>query len=322
MLKAICHTGEGRWADVEDFSKVSDLIGEGKQLVWAQADLADLNEKNIMRIAEELGLHSLAVEDAMKPRQRPKLEMYENHLFVVSHQLDLVDDQLEARQIASFVGMHFVLTIHEGADRTLTEARRRLKDLTAAEERGASAIVQATLDAVVDDYQLTADRLEEDIEALEDRALSDPTAPLQNRLYAVKQQTARLRRYVIPGERVLNDVVAGRIPVASDRTRAFFRDIHDHLLRIGDEIRNIEDLANAVVELQRSEQTTALNEVTKRLTGWAAIIAVPTLISSVYGMNYRLFPNNDNAAGFLIAVGLMAATAVALYTYFKRRDWI
>jgi magnesium transporter len=322
MIKAICHTGEGRWVDLENFSLVSDMIAEGKQLVWAQADLADLTQENITLVAEELGLHSLAVEDAMKPRQRPKLETYEKHLFVVSHQLDTVNDQLEARQIASFVGGRFVLTIHQGADRTLTEAFRRLTNLTKTEDRGASAIVQSILDAVVDDYQVTADRLEEEIEALEDLALGNPQEPLQNRLYGVKQQTARLRRYVVPGERVLADVVNGRTPVATERTRAYFQDIHDHLLRIGDEVRNIEDLANAVVELQRSEQTTALNEVTKRLTGWAAIIAIPTLIASVYGMNFRLLPRNENEAGFLIAIGMMAATAVALYTYFKRRDWI
>jgi magnesium transporter len=322
VLKAICHVGEGRWADVEDFSSVSDLIAEGKQLVWAQADLADLTGENITRVAEELGLHPLAVEDAMKPRQRPKLEAYENHLFVVSHQLDTVNDQLEARQIASFVGLRFVLTIHQSADRTLADAYRRLTSLSKSEDRGPSVIVQSILDSVVDDYQATADRLEEEIEALEEFALANPQMALQNRLYAVKQQTARLRRYVIPGERVLADVVHGRIPVATERTRAFFRDIHDHLLRIGDEVRNIEDLANAVVELQRSEQTTALNEVTKRLTGWAAIIAVPTLISSVYGMNYRLFPPNEHGAGFLIALGLMGTTAVGLYVYFKRRDWI
>lgn len=322
MLKAVCHSGEGRWTDVEDFSTVSDLIAEGQKLIWAQADLADLTEENIQRVADELGLHPLAVEDAMKPRQRPKLEMYDNHLFVISHQLDLIDDQLEARQIASFVGARFVLTVHQSAERALSDAFRRLQSFTSAENRGVSVIVQAILDAVVDDYQAIADRLEVEIEELEDLALSNPHAPLQNRLYGVKQQTARLRRYVIPGERVLADVVGGRIPVATERTRAFFRDIHDHLLRIGDEIRNIEDLVNAVVELQRAEQTSALNEVIKRLTSWAAIIAVPTLIASTYGMNFRLVPRDQSIHGFWFAIGTMAASVVGLYVFFKRRGWI
>lgn len=322
VLKAVCHAGEGRWIEIEEFSRVSDLLAEGKQLVWAQADIADLTPSNIAIIAEELGLHPLAVEDAMTPRQRPKLEQYENHLFAVMHQLDEIEDQLEARQIACFVGPRFALTIHQGAERTIKEALARLGGLTKEGHRGPSAIVQALLDAVVDDYQAIGERLENQMEAMEDSALAAPRRPLQNRLYGVKQQVARLRRYVVPGERVLADLVEGRAGMATERTRAHFRDIHDHLLRIIDQIRNIDDLANAVIELQRAEQANALNEVTKRLTGWAAIIAIPTLIASVYGMNFRLFPRNENRAGFWIAVGMMTTSALGLYAFFRRRNWI
>ena len=322
MLRAVCHSGEGRWVEIDDFARVSDLIAGGTQLVWAQADLHDLTPENIARVGEELGLHPLALEDAMRPRQRPKVEMYEGHLFAVTHQLDVVDDQLEARQIACFVGERFVFTVHQGAERTMTEAFARLARLTAADDRGTSAVMQAILDAVVDDYESTADRLEGEIESLEEIVLSDRTAKVQDRLYSVKQQIARLRRYVVPGERVLADVLTGRTNVATDRTREHFRDIHDHLLRIGDQIRNIEDLTNAVVEFQRAEQSNALNEVTKRLTGWAAIIAIPTLIASVYGMNYPLVPDNSRSEGFWFALGLMATSAIVLYVYFKRRSWI
>jgi magnesium transporter len=322
MLRALCRGADGGWVEVGDFASVSDLVAAHGQLVWAQANLEDLNEENIARIAEELELHPLAVEDAMRPRQRPKLELYENHLFFVAHQLDEVDDQLEAKQIASFVGKRFVLTVHQNAERTLDEAMRRLVQSSDDDARGPSQIVRAILDAVVDDYQSIADRLEQEIETLEDEALRDPRALLQNRVYAIKQQTARLRRYVLPGERVLADVVSGRTHVATERTRAFFVDIHDHLLRIGDEIRNVDDLANALVELQRAEQTNALNEVTKRLTGWAAVIAIPTLIASIYGMNFPLYPSNSNRYGFWIALGMMSASGLTLYAYFKRRGWI
>src|SRR5687768_4445271 len=152
MLKAICTTKDGRWVEVEAFSHVSELIASDRQLVWAQADLADLTPENVAIIAEELDLDALAVEDAMTPRQRPKLERYENHLFAVMHQLDTIGGQLEARQIACFVGARFVLTVHQGADRALSEAFGRLEQLTKDGDRGSSAIVQALLDAVVDDY--------------------------------------------------------------------------------------------------------------------------------------------------------------------------
>lgn len=322
VLTAVCHVGEGRWVQVEEFSRVSDLLAEGNQLVWAQADIEDLTPSNVAIIADELGLHSLAVEDAMTPRQRPKLEQYENHLFSVMHQLDEIEDQLEARQIACFVGRRFALTIHQGADRTIKEALARLGNLTKDGHRGPSAIMQALLDAVVDDYQSISDRLENEMEAMEESALGHPGHPLQSRLYGVKQQVARLRRYVVPGERVLADMVEGRAGLATERTREHFRDIHDHLLRIIDQIRNIDDLANAVIELQRSEQANALNEVTKRLTGWAAIIAVPTFIASVYGMNFELIPNEGDLFGFGFALTLMMGTGIGLYSFFKRRGWI
>lgn len=321
MLKAVCNTDEG-WVEVEAFSRVSDLIADGKRVIWAQADLGDLTPQNVATIAEELGLDALAVEDAMRPRQRPKIEQYSNHLFAVMHQLDEVHGQLEARQLACFVGARFVLTVHQSADRTISEAFGRLQNLTKTQDRGPSAIVQALLDAVVDDYQAITDRLEDEMESMEDSALARPRDPLQNKLYGVKQRVSRLRRYVGPGERVLADVVDARGGVATERTAYHFRDIHDHLLRIIDQIKNIDDLANAVIELQRSEQANALNEVTKRLTGWAAIIAIPTLIASVFGMNYRLYPHNDNVLGFWIAVGLMLSSAGFLYVFFRRRNWI
>jgi magnesium transporter len=322
MLKAVVHTGGGAWEPVRDFTRVSDLIEEGRGLVWAMADLADLTHENAVLVAEELQLHPLAVEDAMTPRQRPKLELYDKHLFAVMHQLDDVKGQLEARQIACFVAERFVLTIHQGAERSLDDALRRLAALTKDGGRGASAIVQAVLDAVVDDYQAITDRLETEMETLEDMALANPRTPLQTRLYAVKQRISRLRRYVVPGERVLAGVLDGRSGVANERTRDFFRDIHDHLMRVIDQVRNVDDLANAAIELQRAEQANALNEVTKRLTGWAAIIAIPTLIASVYGMNFKLFPDNSHRLGFWIVLGMMAGSAVVLYAFFRRRDWI
>lgn len=322
MLRAVAHQGEGHWTPVDDFDRVSDLIALGTTLVWAMADLDDLTPANSERIGVELGLNPLALEDAMRPRQRPKLEIYENHLFAVAHQLDVVESQLEARQIACFVGKRFVLTIHQGAERTLTEALARLSRLSARDDRGPSVVMQAILDAVVDDYEATADRLELEIETLEEMVLSDVPSPSQERLYAVKQQIARLRRYVVPGERMLADVLAGHMPGVAGTTREHFRDIHDHLLRIGDQIRNIEDLTNAVVEFQRAEQTNALNEVTKRLTGWAAIIAIPTLIASIYGMNFPLHPANNRSEGFWIVLAMMVASSTVLYVYFKRRSWI
>ena len=322
MLIAICHTDATGWTEVSNLEQISDLIDAG-QLVWAQADVASLSPSDVATIQAEFGLHPLAVEDAINLKQRPKLEAYENHLFAVAHQLDAVEGQLEASQIACFVGRHYVLTLHESASRILDEAASRLRRTPKPVERGPSFVMHALLDTVVDDYQAIADSLEEEVESLEDTLLKDPTAAADRQIYTLKQQLARLRRYAQPGGRVLASFVdSNQTTVATNETAAYFRDVLDHTLRITDQLRNVEDLVDALLELRRMEQTNQMTDVTKRLTGWAAVIAVPTFIASVFGMNYTLTPHGRKPWGFEFALALMAASAITLYTFFKKRDWI
>lgn len=323
MLKAICHEDATGWYDVTDPSVISELIQHEGAIVWAELDQAGLQQKDIDTIAEEFGLHPLAVEDAISLRQRPKLEPYENHLFAIMHQLDEADGQFEAKQIACFIGQGWVLTVHEHSERTLEETRARLLREKKPHDRGPSHIMHTLLDVIVDEYQKKTDALEEEVEQLEERLLADPQSPVDKQLYSLKQRLARLRRYAVPGERILTAML-GPVSAIPDETGAYFRDIHDHILRIIDQMRNIQDLSDAMIDLRRVEQANTLSEATKRLSGWAAIIAVPTFIASVFGMNYGLTPRNGSGErwGFEIAVGLMLLTGVGLYTFFKKRGWI
>jgi magnesium transporter len=293
MLTAICHIEGAGWTEVNDVARISDLIQEPDTVVWAEVDVATLAPKDIETIGEEFGLHPLAVEDSLSLRQRPKFEAYENHLFTVMHQLDEADAQFEARQIACFISKGWVLTVHEGARRTLDEVARRLRAQPKPRERGPSHIMHTLLDVIVDDYQHKAEEIEDEVEQLEEHVLAHPESPIDKQLYSVKQRLARLRRYAVPGERILATMFAPTSTTVPDETSAYFRDVHDHMLRIIDQMRNVQDLADALIELRRVEQANRLNEVTKRLTGWAAIIAVPTLIAGIYGMNYQLSPRNQ-----------------------------
>jgi magnesium transporter len=320
MLMAICHSAENGWAEVEDLTRVSDLRSEPGSLLWAETDVSTLTDHDVSIIAEEFGLHPLAVEDAVNARQRPKIESYEDHVFVVLDQLDHVNDQLEATQIACFIGDRYVLTLHAGATRTIEEAKRRWTRAQRELGGGPAYLLHTLLDAVVDDYQDIADNLEARVEELEDLVLTQPAAPVSRQIYSVKQKISRLRRYALPVARVLDDVKThDRVP---DDLFAHFQDVHDHTLRIGDQIRNADDLSQAVLDLTRAEQAYALNEVTKRLTGWAAVIAVPTFIASVYGMNFQLVPDDGRIFGFWFALTLMAASSIALYVFLRRREWI
>jgi magnesium transporter len=322
VLKAICHSAESGWVTVSDLDRVSDLRAEKGNVLWAEAPVAHLTEEDVALIAEEFGLHPLAVEDAVHTRQRPKFEEYENHLFLVMHQLDELNDQLEATQIACFVGPRYVLLLHAGADRTLQEAKRRWKD-DEARVTHAADLVHTLVDVVVDDYQVHADRLENETEEIEEIVLNQPHARIDHQLYSLKQQLARLRRYVTPAGRLLDSVLSPNTEKGlSPETAALFNDVHDHLLRIADEIRNVDDLVQAVLDLSRGEQSRALNEVTKQLSGWAAIFAVATLIAGVYGMNFTLIPWGGQVEGFWFAIALMGLLAVTLYLFFKKRNWL
>ncbi len=321
MLMAVCHSTEG-WSEIDDLDRISDLREERGNLLWAEADVSNLTHEDVETIAEEFGLHELAVEDAVHTRQRPKLETYDSHLFLVVHELDEEDGQLEAAQLASFVAENYVLTIHAGATRTISEAKKRWREQERALENP-SQLVHTLLDVIVDDYQDIADRLEDEIEQLEEIVLETPYSPVQRQLYSLKQKVSRLRRFAIPATRLLDWVIQPDAPqpFAAENVH-LFRDVHDHLLRISEQIRNVDDLAQAVLDLTQSAQAQALNEVSKKLTAWAAIFAVETLIAGVYGMNFELVPYSGQVEGFWFALALMVVSGVALFGFFRRRNWI
>jgi magnesium transporter len=323
MLMAVCHSPVKGWIQVDDLDALSDLRDEHGNLLWAEADVSKMTQEDAVTIAEEFGLHELAIEDALHLRQRPKIDVYENHLFLVMHQLNEEDGQLEAAQIACFIGPRYVLTLHDGATRTLTEAKKRWREENADFAGGAAVLTHTLLDVVVDDYERIADKLEDEVEDLEDIVLSAPLSPVQRQLYSVKQRTARLRRYVFPLQRVVETLLApGATPQITTETHEVFRDVQDHVLRISDQVRNIEDLDEAAIDLRRSAQAEMLNDATKRLSGWAAIIAVPTLITGIYGMNVGIWPPEGSRWGFYAILVFIALLGAYLYRYFKRKDWI
>ena len=320
MLMALRHTGNDGWQRVDDCSKLSDLRAAGGNLLWAEADVTKLDPGDIQLIAEEFDLHPLAVEDAIHTRQRPKLDRYESHLFIVVHQLDEVDGQLEAVQIGCFVGDGYVLTLHAGATETIEAAKKRWVDIP---QEHASYLLHTLIDVVVDDYQHIADRLEAEIEELEEIALATPEADIQRQLYSVKQRLSRLRRYVVPESRLLERTTQpGGGALFSETTVPLFRDVQDHLLRITDQVRNIEDLSDAVLDLTRNAQAARLNENSRKLSAWAAIFAVLTMIAGIYGMNFQLVPEENSLFGFWFAIGLMVTSGVAMYSYFKHKEWL
>jgi magnesium transporter len=321
MLLAVCHSKGTGWEQVGDLSTVSDLRANQSNLVWAEADVKDLSPEDIQIIGEEFDLHPLAVEDAVHLRQRPKVEAYENHLFCVFHQLDEVDGQLENTQLSCFIGDRYVLTIHGGAGRLLAEAKERWQELREEAEHPGH-LLHTLLDVVVDDYGVIADHLEEEVELLEELVLGSPDVDVSRQIYSLKQRTSRLRRYSLPLSRVLDWATEEGRKHLPEVTHDLFRDVHDHVLRMVDQIRSIDDLSQAVLDLTQGEQTRSLNEINKKLSAWAAIFGASTLIAGIYGMNFILVPKDNTLIGFWFAVALMLGVSVGLYFYFKQKDWL
>jgi magnesium transporter len=339
-MRALCSDGHGGWSDTVDLDQAANACQQDRRFTWIEVDLRTGRDE-ARGVAQRFGLEELAVDDALSMRQRPKLETYDEHRFVVLFQLDEVNEQLEARQVALFAGPAYLLLLHDGAQRTVEEARSRVQRVEPA-DLDVERALHAVLDTVVDDYEHTAGRLEIDIEDLEAKALQASRRvarettrgaeglPSQELLYSIKQQVSFLRRYALPLTGVVEilqreEEHRRRAGAGDDdRTDLLFRDVSDHVIRLGAQVRSIDDLASAVVDLSRSLQGDLLNEVNKKLSAWAAIIAIPTLIASIYGTNYRLWPppGTSKTWGFAGVVLIMLASGAALWFFFRRKRWI
>lgn len=320
MLIAIC-SGKGEWAEVRDLSTLSDLRSEPGNLVWVEADISDVTKEDVSVLAEEFDLHPLAVEDALHARQRTKIEAYEHHLFAVLHQLDEIRGRLEAHQIACFMGERYLITLHSGAGRIIGATRSRWASVDERGSKGSADLFHALLDEVVDEYEQITTDLEDQAEAIEDRVLEDPKAPVDHELYTLKQQVARLRRYALPIDSGIDWIIhnQGLFP---QETEHLFRDVDDHVKRIADQVRTIDSISNGMLDLTKAEQSATLNEVTKKLSAWAAIFAVGTLIAGIYGMNFELIPRQNSLFGFWFAIIAIALSSVILYLFLRKRKWL
>lgn len=316
----MCHSSETGWTEVDDLDRLSDLRSESGNLLWAEADVGDLEGADIATIAEEFDLNPLAVEDSAAAKQRPKLESYGEHLFLVAHELNEEDDQLEPTQLACFVGERYVLMIHHGARRTIDEAKKRWAG-DGHLDQGPFDLLYTLLDVIVDDHQRHADRLELEVERSEEIALSGADTPIQRRLYSLKQHIARMRRYALPLQGVLDDLLRSRDKVPQGMVD-LFRDVQDHMVRMKEQIHTVDELTGAVLDFVRSEQAERLNQNSQKLAAWAAIFAVSTVVAGIYGMNYQLVPSGGTTGGFWFAIGLMVVLAGGLFAYFRRKGWL
>jgi magnesium transporter len=292
-------------------------------LVWIGLHEPSADEFDSVR--REFELHELAVEDAMKGHQRPKLEVYgDEQIFLVLKTARYFEpDTLEFGEILIFVGEGYVVTVRHGEATPLHDVRLDLEKRPEMLKRGAGSILHAILDRVVDDYTPVLTNLDVDITELEAEAFGDETTQgLTERIYRLKRQVINLHRATAPLSEPLGRLADGRFPVIHSDVQPYIRDVYDHLLRAVQQADQFRELLTSILEANLTQVSVRQNEEMRKISAWAAILAVPTLIAGIYGMNFRNMPELKLHYGYPIAVALMFGISIGLYRYFRHIDWL
>jgi magnesium transporter len=307
---------------------VGDLRGtvsalDGADWVWV--DAADPDPEAIGEIQRQLDLHDLAVEDVRHRNQRPKLELYPGHAFAVFRPLSLGPDGLVESELFVFLATRFLVTLRFTPAFDLEKAKSRWP-IVCSLAPGTGAALYAVADEIVDDYLQVVEELEDRADDLEDLVFRDDAEPaaspaLQLEILRLRRDAVRLRRHAVPMRQAI-DRLADDSDLATPPLVPYLRDITDHLLRAIELTDGVREILTTIVDIRMARSAHQLNEVMKKLTAWAAIILVPTLVAGVYGMNFRHMPELHWILGYPLALAVMAVSSLWLYLGFRKRGWL
>ena len=297
--------------------------------VWL--GLHEPTDQEFAGIAELFDLHPLAVEDAIEAHQRPKLERYGETLFAVfktvcyveHEELTATSEVVNTGEIMVFVGADFVITVRHGRHGSLGPLREELESDPGQLAKGPSAVLHALADHVVDDYLTVTDAVHADIDQVETAVFSEAGARAEpGRIYQLKRELLELKRAVVPLTRPLEDLATRPIRAVDPEIQAYFRDVSDHLLRAKEQIAAFDELLNSILQAHLAQVTVAQNEDMRKITAWAAIVAVPTMVCGVYGMNFDHMPELHWRYGYGMVIGVISVACLALYRGFRRSGWL
>jgi magnesium transporter len=275
-------------------------------------------------IARTFDLHPLAVEDAGDQHQRPKLERYDDMLFLVLKTLWYVDeeDAVETGEINMFVGRDFVVTVRHGKGIDLAASRRDLELRAQVLEHGPMAVLYAICDRVVDEYEKVGAALEEDVDEVEESVFSPARTNDSSRIYVLKREIAEVRRAVMPLREPMRKFAMGVHPAISSETATYFRDVADHLQRVSEVIDSLDQLLSTAFDAHVARISIQQNEDMRKISAGAALVVVPTLVAGVYGMNFDYMPELHWRLGYPFALLLMAGMVGGLWAWFKKSGWL
>jgi len=306
-----------------DPARVSDYLAEPDTVVWL--DVCRPTPGDLAVVADELGLHPLAREDATGRAQRPKIEPYAGHQFLVAYAAayDAATREVTTSEVDVFFDQRWLVTVRKEPVFDIAPVMAQWDDAGALAKHGTAFLLHGLLDVVVEGHFAVISALDDEIEEIEDDLFeADAGMDSQRRTFELRKALVALRRIVLPMREVVNGLMRrDAFPIQAELL-PYYQDLYDHVLRASEWTDSLRDLVTTVLETHLTIQGNRLNEVMKRLTSYAAIVAVPTAIAGVYGMNTRLYPAAGSAAGWWFALGTMVAVSGTLFVYFRRKDWL
>jgi magnesium transporter len=290
--------------------------------VWVA--LKDPSSEELEEMQREFGLHELAVEDAHHGHQRPKIEEYGNSVFAVLHMIEAEGDELRVGEVDIFVGPNYVLSVRNRARLGFANVRERSEREPHLLKHGSAYVFYALMDTVVDRYFPLLEAIEDELEQVEERMFDDTTPARVNieALYAIKSKLVTFKHAIGPLQEGVGKLYGGRVPSICAYTQEYFRDVADHLNRLNQLIDSLREMVTTAISVSLSMITLQENEVVKRLAAYAALVAVPTMIAGVYGMNFEHMPELKWIWGYPFALGLMGVIDVYLFFRFRKAKWL
>ncbi|MFC7306765.1 magnesium/cobalt transporter CorA [Streptomyces monticola] len=318
---------EGRRTEgPQDFSDaLEEARADADAFLWI--GLHEPTEREFDHVSAEFGLHPLAVEDALKAHQRPKLEVYDDSLFVVLKPIVYNDDAdtIISGEVMLFIGDSFVVTVRHGEGAPLAAVRRRLEAEPEVLKHGPTAVLYAVSDAVVDHYIEVAAELHLDLDVLEEEVFEPGRGDSRNtaaRIYSFKRQVLEFRRATVPLAVPMNRLANAGVPFVHEEAQPFFRDVSDHLTRANENVDGLDRLVSDVLAAHLAQTGVRQNDDMRKISAWAAMAAVPTMVAGVYGMNFEHMWELRQPWGYPAVIVLMVGAVYGLYRLFKRRGWL
>jgi magnesium transporter len=309
----------GQFHSQVDPSDIDELIGRKDTFLWL--DLQNPQAHDLQLLSEEFKFHRLAIEDATRHHERPKLEAFDNYYFMVFYALHY-DTRLSGQAIGLFIGANYIVSVHQGEITTIDETIKRWQANVAEFGQDGGALLYALLDAIVDDYFPVIDQLAERVEGIEEQIFERFSENALQEVFSLKRDLLGVRRVVAPERDVLNVLIRREVPIFERNTILYLQDVYDHIVRITDSIDTYRDLLSSALDAFLSIQSNRLNQIVKVLTITSIVLMSDALIAGIYGMNFEFMPELHWANGYAFALGLMLIVSVGLVLFFRWRKWL